>query len=191
MLTELGWPMTADDVVRRFLGGSSDSMLVEIERHLGADRTADFDRRSTEEIVAAFHAELQPIDGVRDVIESLHDAGTATCVASSGSHRKMELTLGLTDLRKLFEGRIFSSSEVERGKPAPDLFIHAARAMGVEPRLCVVVEDSINGVRAAVAAEMTCYGFAGGLTARDDLAGAGAITFDTMTELSEWLLPHR
>ena len=94
-------------------------------------------------------------------------------------------------LRTLFEGRIFSSSEVDRGKPAPDLFVHAARTMGVASDRCVVVEDSINGVRAAVAAEMTCYGFAGGLTARDDLAAVGAITFDTMHELRNRLLPRR
>ena len=118
-------------------------------------------------------------------------AGASTCIASSGSHRKMDLTLGITGLRPLFEGRIYSGSEVERGKPAPDLFLHASRSMGVEPDRCGVVEDSINGVRAAVAAGMTCYGFAGGLSERSDLSDAGAIVFDTMGELACVLLSAR
>lgn len=188
MLTELGWPITVEEVVRRFVGGSSESMLAEIEQHLGAELAAEFDRRSTEEIVAAFHAELRPVDGVRELVEALDRADVPTCIASSGSHRKMDLTLGITGLRPLFEGRIYSGSEVARGKPAPDLFLHAARSMGVEPGRCAVVEDSINGVRAAVAAGMTCYGFAGGLSAPSDLADAGAVVFDTMDDLAPLLL---
>ena len=191
MLTELGWPITVEEVVRRFVGGSSEAMLAEIEQHLGADLTAEFDRRSTEEIVAAFHAELRPVDGVRELVEALGHAGVPTCIASSGSHRKMDLTLGTTHLRPLFEGRIYSGSEVDRGKPAPDLFLHAAHSMGIEPRRCAVIEDSINGVRAAVAAGMTCYGFAGGLSERNDLADAGALVFDTMDELRRVLIPAR
>lgn len=188
MLTEMGWPITVDEVVRRFVGGSSDAMLTEIEHHLGPDLTAEFDRRSTEEIIATFHAELQPVPGVRALVEALDRADVPTCVASSGSHRKMDLTLGLTGLHPLFEGRIHSASEVERGKPWPDLFLHAARSMRVDHRRCVVIEDSINGARAAIAAGMTCYGFGGGLTVRDELEATGAIVFDTMPELQTVLL---
>ena len=188
MLTEMGWPISAAEVVRRFVGGSSDAMLAEIERHLGPELTADFDRRSTDEIIAAFHNELQPIVGVRELVEALHQRGVPTCVASSGSHRKMELTLGLTGLMPLFEGRIHSASEVEHGKPWPDLVLHAAETMGVVPGRCVVVEDSVNGASAAVAAGMTCYGFAGGLSPRDELAATGAITFDSLAELRQRLL---
>jgi HAD superfamily hydrolase (TIGR01509 family) len=188
MLTDMGWPITVDEVVRRFVGGSSDAMLAEIERHLGAELTAEFDRRSTEEIIAAFHTDLLPVAGVRDLVEALHRHAVPTCIASSGSHRKMDLTLGLTDLRGLFEGRIYSGSEVERGKPWPDLFLHTARAMDAEPEHCIVIEDSINGASAAIAAGMTCYGFAGGLSARDDLRATGAIVFDTMAELQTLLL---
>lgn len=187
MLTEMGWPITVDEVVRRFVGGSSDAMLAEIGQHLGAERTAEFDRRSTEEIVAAFHADLRPVEGVRALIDALHERDVATCIASSGSHRKMELTLGLTGLTPLFEGRIYSGSEVERGKPWPDLFLHAAGSMGVEPRRCVVIEDSLNGARAAIAAGMTCYGFAGGLSRRDDLEATGAILFEAMADLQTLL----
>ena len=189
MLTELGWPITTDEVVRRFVGGSSEAMLAEIERHLGPELTEEFDRRSTEEIVAAFHAELRPVDGVHELVEDLHLHGVPTCVASSGSHRKMDLTLGLTGLRHLFEGRIYSATEVGRGKPWPDLFLHAARAMGVDPNRCAVIEDSINGARAAIAAGTNCYAFAGGLSPRDELEATGAIVFDTMAQLQTMLLP--
>ena len=188
MLTEMGWPITVEEVVRRFVGGSSDAMLAEIERRLGAELTAEFDRRSTDEIIAAFHAGLEPIDGVRTLVEALQHHDVPTCIASSGSHRKMDLTLGLTGLQALFEDRIYSGTEVERGKPWPDLFLHAARSMGVAPDRCLVVEDSINGCRAAIAADMTCYGFASGLSARDDLEATGAIVFDAMSQLQTFLL---
>src|SRR4029079_19594493 len=99
-----------------------------------------------------------------------------TCVASSGEHRKIRLSLGLTGLLPRFEGRILSAEDVARGKPHPDLFLHAARTMGADPARCAVVEDSPLGVRAGVAAGMTVFGFA----ARTDpaaLAALGAATF--------------
>ena len=128
------------------------------------------------------------VEGVRDVVHALHQHDVPTCIASSGSHRKMELTLGLTGLRPLFEGRMYSASEVARGKPWPDLFVYAARSMGAEPSRCAVIEDSIYGARAAIAAGMICYGFAGSLTRRADLEATGATVFDTMAELRSLLL---
>lgn len=100
----------------------------------------------------------------------------------------MELTLGVTGLMPLFQGRIHSSSEVSRGKPWPDLFLHAASSMGADPSRCAVIEDSINGTRAAVAAGMTCFGFGGGLTPAADLASAGAVVFSQMQDLGTLLL---
>lgn len=101
----------------------------------------------------------------------------------------MRRTLGLTGLRDRFLGRIFSATEVSHGKPAPDLFLHAAARMGVDPRACVVVEDSVYGVRAGVAAGMTVYGYAGGLTPADELAADGALLFDDMADLVDVLAP--
>ncbi len=100
----MGWPITPEEVVRRFVGGSSDVMLAEVERHLGRERTLEFDRVSTEEITIAFERELQPIDGVRELIDSLDSAGVPSCVASSGSHQKMRLTLGITGMWETFGG---------------------------------------------------------------------------------------
>ncbi len=183
VLTEMGWPISADEVARRFVGRSSSDDLAEIEQQLGPERTLEFDRVSTDEVVAAFRDRLEAIPGVRALVEALEARGVRTCVASSGSHRKMQLTLGVTNLLALFEGRIFSAAEVARGKPWPDLFLHAAASMGAEPAACAVVEDSVYGVQAARAAGMVCYGFAGGLTLADALLAAGAIVFHEMREL--------
>lgn len=101
----------------------------------------------------------------------------------------MELTLGLTKLKALFDGRIYSAAEVAHGKPAPDLFLYAAQSMGFAPQSCAVIEDSVFGVAAAIAAGMVCYGFAGGLTSAATLEGAGAKVFDTMEQLGSRLLP--
>jgi beta-phosphoglucomutase-like phosphatase (HAD superfamily) len=110
-----------------------------------------------------------------------------TCVASSGSHDKMRHTLGRTGLYQRFEGRIFSAAEVAHGKPAPDLFLHAARQMGVEPARCVVVEDSQYGVQAARAAGMRAFGYSGGLTPAQWLEGHDTVVFEDMRKLPELL----
>ena len=114
-----------------------------------------------------------------------------TCVASSGTHARIRRTLGITGLHPRFDGRIYSATEVEHGKPAPDLFLHAAAAMGVPPASCAVVEDSVYGVRAGVAAGMTVYGFAGGLSSAESLAAEGAIIFERMADLVDVIAPTR
>lgn len=189
VLTELGWPIEVDEVVARWMGGPSSAQLGDIAERLGREAAERFDRLTTDEVHAAFETDLAAIAGVADLVDHLHAAGVATCVASSGSHERMALTLGVTGLRDRFEGRIFSGTEVAHGKPAPDLFLHAADRMGVDPVRCVVVEDSVHGVRAGVAAGMTVYGFAGGLSSPGALADAGAVLFDEMSDLVP-LLAH-
>ncbi len=174
------------------MGRSSAAQLAELEAHFGAERTRLFDERTTAELHAAFDRELGAVEGVVGLLDPLEGYGVATCVASSGTHERMRRTLGLTGLWERLEGRIFSASEVEHGKPAPDLFLHAARRMGAAPERCAVVEDSVHGVRAAVAAGMAAYGFAGGLTPEADLRAAGATTFAHMRDLGALLgLPPR
>jgi HAD superfamily hydrolase (TIGR01509 family) len=115
---------------------------------------------------------------------ALQKAGLDTCVASSGAVEKMKFTLGLTGLWDLFGGRVFSSSQVPRGKPFPDLFLHAAIAMNVQPFDCVVVEDSVPGVQAARSAGMRVLAYAAPPYAdRDALGRAGAFLFNEMNEL--------
>jgi HAD superfamily hydrolase (TIGR01509 family) len=183
VVTELGWPHTDDEVVERWMGRTSASQLAEIEQRLGTEAMRTFDERSTAEVRAAFDAELRAIEGVAALLDHLERSGVPVCVASSGTHERMRHTLGLTGLYDRFRGRIFSATEVAHGKPAPDLFLHAAARMGVEPARCVVIEDSVYGVRAAVAAGMTVYGYAGGLSTAERLAAEGAQVFTSMLDL--------
>jgi HAD superfamily hydrolase (TIGR01509 family) len=180
----LGWPLTEEEVIERFVGRSDADMVEEIEAHLGRRLPADWEREFQPLYRAAYEAELAPVDGI---VEALDRITVPMCVASSGSHEKMRFTLGLTGLYPRFEDRIFSVSEVERGKPAPDLFLHAAEQMGAEPAACAVVEDSRFGVEAARVAGMRAFGYAGGLTPANRLEGPETVVFDDMRELPRLL----
>lgn len=182
MFAELGWELTEAEIAERFLGRTDQYMREQIEAQIGYELSDDWSERTALRYREALASELEPVDGI---IEALDRIETQTCVASSGTHDKMRFTLGLTGLYPRFEGRIFSSSEVTNGKPAPDLFLHAARQLGVEPAQCVVVEDSAYGVQAARAAGMRALGYAGGLTPAHRLAGADTIVFTDMRELPE------
>jgi HAD superfamily hydrolase (TIGR01509 family) len=180
VLAALGWPITEAEVIERFVGRSTAAIRGDIERYLGRPLADDWEDEFEPLYRDAFTAGLQPVDGIVDALDRI---ATPSCVASSGSHEKMRFTLGLTGLWDRFAGRIFSVHEVARGKPAPDLFLHAAARMGVEPAACAVVEDSRWGVEAARAAGMRAFGYAGGLTPGEWLEGAGTIVFSDMREL--------
>jgi HAD superfamily hydrolase (TIGR01509 family) len=188
ILTELGWPHTPEEVADRWMGRSSAAQLADLEARIGFEATRRFDELSTQEAQAVFDEQLTTVPGIEAVLDALDAAGTLTCVASSGSHAKMELTLGRTGLYHRFHGRIFSADEVAHGKPEPDLFLHAAQLMGVSPAGCAVVEDSVYGVRAGVAAGMRVLGFTGGLTSAEALRAAGADVFADMADLTPLLL---
>ncbi|MFJ6406794.1 HAD family hydrolase [Streptomyces hydrogenans] len=177
---ELGWPLTADEVVERFIGRSEESIVGQIAERLGAGTAALWWSRLIQRHRDAVDTGLDPVDGLPEALAVLT---LPTCVASSGSHEKMRHTLGRTGLYAHFEGRIYSASEVSRGKPAPDLFLYAARRMGVDPAACAVVEDSGPGVAAARAAGMRAFGYAGGPTPAARLEGPGTVVFGDMREL--------
>lgn len=159
IISEAGFDFDPDAAHDRFLGRSLASVVQMLrEEHgvnLGETALEDMRRRLYEK----FSAELEPISGIADVVAHLP---MRYCVASSGQIERIELALEVTGLLPLFKGRIFSSSMVKAGKPAPDLFLHAARALGVEPSRCIVVEDSPAGVLAAKAAGMKVFAFTGG-----------------------------
>ena len=174
MIAELGWPITREEILSEHLGRTSTEVAANIERHLGRALPPDFHAVRDAAYTEAFRASLVEVPGVRGAVCELQEMGWQTCVASSGSHARMRLTLGLTGLRALFEGRVYSADDVARGKPAPDLFLHAASDLGVAPARCVVVEDSPSGVAAARAAGMPVIGFAG-LTPRAALTDADVV----------------
>jgi HAD superfamily hydrolase (TIGR01509 family) len=182
LLERLGWPLTEAEIVERFVGRTEAAMRAEIEAHLGRDVGPEWDAFA-DEYVRLFAAELQPVPGIAAAVDAVVGAGIATCVASSGDLAKIRRNLATTGLLGRFEGRIFSADDVEHGKPAPDLFLHAAAVMGVDPGRCAVVEDSRHGVAAARAAGMHAFGYAGGVTPASALAGPATTVFDAMAEL--------
>jgi HAD superfamily hydrolase (TIGR01509 family) len=187
VLAQLGWPLSESEVIERFVGRSEEYMIGEIEAQLGRRLAPDWEEPFRHLYLAAFDAELEPVDGV---VAALDAITAPTCVASSSSHERLRHTLGLTGLLDRFDGRIFSAEEVANGKPAPDLFLHAAETLGADPARCAVVEDSRYGVEAARAAGMRAFAYGGGVTPGDRLAGPGTVVFEDMRELPGLLEPR-
>ena len=180
MLNELGLPVTLDDMFEKFVGHSMSHCLEMItdmlEKPLPSTFVDEYRRRTSE----ALEVELRPVPGIEEALDAIR---LPYCVASSGDHQKMRNTLGITGLLPRFEGRLFSVSEVSRGKPFPDVFLLAAERCGVVPADCVVVEDTPVGVTAGVAAGMRVLGYAAS-TPRRRLIDAGAhLVFDDMRAL--------
>ncbi|MFD6326007.1 HAD family hydrolase [Streptomyces sp. NPDC058442] len=185
-LTELGHPTSYEDSLHDYMGAAMHRVHDLVEQRTGQRLPADFDDVFHTRVFAAFERELKPVTGAVEVLERLAADGVPYCVASSGSHERIRVGHRTTGLDRWFDDeRIFSSQDVGRGKPAPDLFLYAAERMGVAPERCVVVEDSPLGVRAAVAAGMDVYGFAS-MTPAEKLDGATRL-FTDMRELAELL----
>ncbi|MFG2975431.1 HAD family hydrolase [Streptomyces sp. NPDC048331] len=171
-LTELGHPTTYEESVRDYMGSAVHRVHDLVLERTGQQLPADFDETLHARTVAAFEQELKPVPGVEEVLGALTAQGIGYCLASSGSHERIRVGHRVAGLDGWFEEEwIFSAQDVGQGKPAPDLYLHAARRMGVEPARCVVVEDSPLGIQAARAAGMDVYGFTAMLPA-DRLPGA-------------------
>jgi HAD superfamily hydrolase (TIGR01509 family) len=177
---QLGWPITETEVIERFVGRSATSIGELVAARLGDEVAAVWGREFERLHRDAVDVDLVAVDGITEALDAIT---LPTCVASSGSHDKMRHTLTRTGLYHRFDGRIFSASEVARGKPAPDLFLHAANKMGVLPSACVVIEDSRYGVQAARAAGMRVLGYAAGMIPRHWLEGPDTVVFDDMRAL--------
>jgi HAD superfamily hydrolase (TIGR01509 family) len=177
-LKDYGVDITLDFVSRNFLGRSYPTVLNEIRKTFGVVLPDHFERDYRARLLAAFARELRVMPGVRNVIETL---GVPFCLATSSSPERVAQSLELTGMTNLFCDRAFTASRVERGKPAPDLFLFAAEQMGVAPSRCLVIEDSLIGVRAALAAGMEVWRFIGGSHLRGlDLS----VPDDAMADLS-------
>ncbi|GAB2894670.1 HAD family hydrolase [Streptomyces deserti] len=185
-LSELGYPTTYEESVRDYMGGSVQRILDTVRERYGRELPGEFGEELLARTLAAFERELRPVAGVDEVLGGLRDGGVAYCVASSARHARIRFSHRTTGLDRWFlEAWVFSAEDVGRGKPAPDLFLHAAAAMGVAPKRCVVVEDSPLGVQAALAAGMDVYGYTA-MTPAARLAGATRL-FSDMGELAALL----
>ncbi|MDP5308365.1 HAD family hydrolase [Paracoccus spongiarum] len=151
-----------EEIRDRFLGVSIGVICDHVAMRSGAACPPDFPRRFEDRVLDLYQTRLRLIDGALPLLETLKGRGLSVAIATGGSIRRMTRTLQLSGLAPHFEGRSFSADQVARGKPAPDLVLHAAQALGAAPAGCVVFEDSPHGVRGAIAAGMRAIGFVGG-----------------------------
>jgi HAD superfamily hydrolase (TIGR01509 family) len=191
-MTELGLPMTVEAVCARFAGTTTREVWETVERDLGRPLPPGFVERHLAHVRDVFARELKPVHGAHAMVETL---GLPACVASSTRLPALIDNLATCGLAHLFDGRIYSASQVKRAKPAPDVFMYAASQMGADPADCLVIEDSVAGVTAARRAGMTVVGFVGaahvtvGLAERLKAAGAAAI-FGAHTDLPRIVAAH-
>lgn len=176
-----GFAMTPVEVMRTFVGRSRDTCIEMAGSMRGQPLPGDFAERWDAALNAAIAREVKPVAGVVEVLRGLR---VAYCVASNGEPSHMQSSLAAAGLMPLVHGRLFSAKAVARAKPAPDLFLHAAKTMGFAPGDCAVVEDTPTGVRAAVAAGMRVFAYVGGpQTDPAEVIALGATPFAHMREL--------
>lgn len=181
MLAEYGYTATEQEIIDQFVGRSLAAIMERIETMVGRP-VPEWREQWMTRMTAMHDASLTAVDGV---VEALERLDIPVCVASSGGPAKIRHSLDVTGLRRFFGDRLFSAADVPRGKPAPDLFLHAARTLGVAPAACVVVEDSRPGVQAARAAGMRSFGYSAGVTPSERLSGGGTVVFDDLRRLPE------
>ena len=166
VLSELGWDISLEEIIHKFVGRSNSYLKSEIEQHLLIKLPDDWSKQLNDRYRNRFSSELKPVTGIFEALEKIE---LSICVASSGSIEKMRFTLGLTGLLSHFEKRLFSADQVKLGKPEPDLFLFAAQNMDTNPANCVVVEDSPAGIEGALRADMKVVAFSNGLVPEKNL----------------------
>lgn len=154
--------VTIDDILSRFLGVSMRVICDYVTQQTGLECPPDFVNRVEQRLFADYRKHLRQIDGATSLLQGLQTAGIPFAIATGGSVRRMTETLNISGLAPWFEDRAFSADQVDRGKPAPDLFLFAANALGIAPADCLVIEDSPHGIEGARAAGMQAIGFIGG-----------------------------
>lgn len=188
-LSEADCPATAAEALLLGFGKNRDTLTAAVEARYGRALPSGFFETMRERTALVLERELRPIPGVAELLTALP---SARCVASNGHLERVRQRLALTGLLRFFDPHVFSAIQVAAGKPAPDLFLLAARRLDASPASCVVVEDSVVGVTAAVAARMPVVGFCGGSHCGDDhadrLTAAGCSrVFSRMAELGAYL----
>lgn len=184
VLADVGLDFTIEEVVGHFMGKSDKHFVETVESMIGKPVPENWLDEIASRYHEAFENELTTVPGIE---EALAEVDLPYCVASSGTHEKMRFTLGKTGLLEKFENKLFSSTEVERGKPHPDLFLYAASKMGWSPDRCAVVEDSHAGVQAGLAAGMKVVAYAGGFLSHDDIQHENLVVIQQMADLPKLL----
>src|SRR5262245_15073485 len=167
LMSVLGHPMTTQQALNIFSGLRLRDVLKSAEALLSFPVPGDLGAAAGRRLFERFRRELQPVKGVREALELLP---YPRCVASSSARERLDLSIEVTGLKGLFGDNVFSADQVEHGKPAPDLYLFAARSLGVMPANCIVIEDSTLGVQTAASAGMKTIGFAGASHATVELA---------------------
>jgi HAD superfamily hydrolase (TIGR01509 family) len=185
-VTELGYPLTVEQSTVEFTGLPTTTCLELIAHRWGKPIPPGFEANYEARVIEAFRTELKPMPGIVDALARIE---LPICVASGGTIHRVQLALEMTGLLPFFDGRIFSSRQVSRGKPFPDVFLFAAEQLRAEPTRCVVVEDSLYGVQAGIAAGMHVFAYAPDDN-RSRLAVEGAKIFNDFRELPELLGPR-
>lgn len=186
-LTAEGLPTTLAQARREYQGLLLSEVVLRAQQSLGREFADGWVQRFEDDRTEAFRQELEAVPGAASAVQRVKDAGIPVCVASQGSLEKTRMTLGLTGLHSLFPAHaLFSGGLVPRGKPHPDLFLHAAATMRATPSRCVVVEDTVSGVIAAVAGGMRAIGYAAD-SDETALRNAGAEIVHTLSQLPEML----
>ncbi|SNR57819.1 HAD family phosphatase [Paracoccus sediminis] len=162
MMGAEGLPTTRDELRQRFLGVSIQAIVRQIGEALGRDDLHDFAATFEERLLARYPSELRLIPGICGLLDDLAARDIAVAIATGSSVRRLGITLRVAGLADRFGNMTFSADQVNRGKPAPDLFLLAAERLGVRPDACAVMEDSPHGIAGARAAGMRAVGFTGG-----------------------------
>ncbi|WP_193181262.1 HAD family hydrolase [Nisaea sediminum] len=182
-MTQAGVPILPEEALKRFLGGKLTFIQKDVEAMIGRELGDDWVPKIYAKQFALYRKELRAIPGIDRALTRISDAGKKICVGSNGPVEKMEVTLGVTNLKRHFRGAIFSADMVGIPKPQPDLYLYCAERMGVAPERCVVVEDSPTGARAGIAAGMRVFGYSAA-HGPDGLAEVGVhALFDDMADL--------
>lgn len=188
ILAQEGYAIPYSHAQELFTGYSLQSCIAILEQRFQKKMPEDLKEKYYSRLFLEFEKSLKPVAGIRETLKTIP---YPICVASSGEHTKIQLTLNLTGLLSFFKGKIFSASEVKQGKPYPDLFLHAARKCHAAPQACAVIEDSLPGVKAGIAAGMSVFGYIDNSFASPShslkMQEAGAHTFTAMQQLPDLL----